>query len=264
MKYLSDAQYQQFQADGYLVVPSFLTPDDLRGVRDDIQGILDANANLETDSHGLNLEKVDGRTFEEDAKVAGPGRVRKITPCIALVPTAGRIFTGGKMLDCMEDVMGADIYYHSSKAMLKPARGGSAKPWHQDAAYWRDYGSNQVTIWIAIHDSTEENGCVWAIPGSHKHGIIPHIKRELQVEESWIDLTKAVPVEVPAGGLLIFHSLVLHMSHTNHSDRPRWAIICDYDCLPNPALDLGNWRSPDQREDGVWPLRVSEAAIAVV
>ena len=262
MKYLSDAQYEQFQRDGYLVVPNFLTQDELQGVRDDIQAILDANASLEHDDHGLNLERVDGRTFEEDAVVAGPGLVRKITPSMTRIATAGQIFTSEKMLDCMEDVMGTDIYYHSSKAMLKPAHGGSAKPWHQDAAYWREYGSNQITIWIAIHDATEENGCVWAIPGSHKLGLIPHVKRELQVEESRIDLAKAAPVEVPAGGLLIFHSLVLHMSHTNHSDKPRWAIICDYDCLPNPPLDLDR-RVPGQREDGVWLLRESSAALAV-
>ena len=265
MKYLNDAQYEQFQRDGFLVVTEFLTAGELEGVRDDIQGILDANSRLDADTGGLNLEKVDGRTFEEDAKVAAPGLVRKITPSMTLIPTAGQIFTSEKMLDCMEDVMGADIYYHSSKAMLKPANGGSAKPWHQDAAYWREYGSNQITIWIAIHDATKENGCVWAIPGTHKLGLIPHIKRELQVEESRVDLSQAVPVEVPAGGMLIFHSLVRHMSHINYSDKPRWAIICDYDCLPNPAIDVGyDSQMPGQREDRVWPLRQSNREAAMV
>ena len=66
-----------------------------------------------------------------------------------------------------------------------------------------------------------------------------------------------------SGGLLIFHSLVLHMSNKNESDKPRCAIICDYDPEPNPMLDLCYLRKSDiprykgLREDGVWPLRVA-------
>src|SRR5690606_5264195 len=86
-------------------------------------------------------------------------------------------------------------------------------------------------------DADEANGCVWAIPGSHRLGLIPHVGRELQVENSRIDVAQARPVPVRAGGLLIFHSLTLHMSHRNTSDRDRWAIICDYDSLPNPPID---------------------------
>lgn len=157
----------------------------------------------------------------------------------------------------MEDLMGPNIYYHSSKVMFKPP-GGSAKPWHQDAAYWRQFDPNQITVWIAMDNATQENGCIWAIPGSHKLGHIPHVKAELQVEESRIDLNDAVPVPVPAGGLLIFHSLVLHQSGKNDSDKTRWAIICDYDCLPNGAHDLHGTIMPGLREDGVWPLREAE------
>lgn len=258
MKFLSEAQFEQFQRDGYLVIDQFLTPDEVASVRSGIKRVCDERADMTSDRDGFNLEKVGGDSFNPQARAVAPGRFRKIQGAVFHVPEVRDAFTGEKMLDCMEDLMGGNIYYHSSKVMFKPPHGGAAKPWHQDAAYWRHYASKQITVWIAIDDATQENGCVWAIPGSNHLGLIPHVKTELQVEESRIDLSKAAPVPVMSGGLLIFHSLVLHMSHANNSDKPRCAIICDYDCEPNPGIDgvkgMGG--------EGVWPLRETATVTA--
>ena len=266
MKYLNTEQIEQFGRDGYLVIENFLSTEETARVKSDIARVSDEVAHLEKDVRGFNFERADGGSYADSQEIR-KGVLRKIQGAVYHVGEVKNVFTGDKMLDCMEDLMGAHesyqgIYYHSSKVMFKPPQ-GVAKPWHQDAAYWRDYASNQITVWIAIDDASEENGCVWAIPGSHKNGIIPHIKQELQVEESRIDLSKAVPVPVPAGGLLIFHSLVLHMSQKNESDKSRWAIICDYDCLPNPAIDVHDVEKPSEMdENNVWPLRVAEAVAA--
>lgn len=262
LKYLTQEQIEQFKEDGYLVIDKFLSPEETARVKADIARVSDEVAHLEGDQRGFNFERADGAAMYEDVAIR-KGVLRKIQGAVFHVPEVKNVFTGEKMLDCMEDLMGPEIYYHSSKVMFKPPQ-GVAKPWHQDAAYWRDYASNQITVWIAIDDASEENGCVWAIPGSHKLGLIPHVKKELQVEESKIDLSKAIPVPVHAGGLLIFHSLVLHMSQKNESDKTRWAIICDYDCLPNPSIDSHQEGEVLQQmdENKVWPLRTREAVPA--
>jgi len=259
VKYLTPEQLERFQHDGFLVIEDFLSPAEVERTREDIARVSAEVADLEHDVRGFNFERQNGAGAFEDVAIRR-GVLRKIQGAVFHVPEVAGVFTSDKILDCMEDLMGPDIYYHSSKVMFKPP-GGVAKPWHQDAAYWRDYASNQITVWIAIDDATEENGCVWAIPESHKLGLIPHVKRELQVEDSQIDVQKAVPVPVPAGGLLIFHSLVLHMSQKNDSDKTRWAIICDYDCLPNPIIDAIDDASykPEALREHVWPLRVREA-----
>lgn len=253
MRYLTPKQYEQYERDGYLVIADFLSAQQLQAVRTEIARVQEEQAGLTRDTGGFNLEKVGGDTFNVDAPALRPGMLRKIQGAVFYLASVKEVFTTGKMLDCMEDIMGPELYYHSSKVMFKPANGGAAKPWHQDAAYWRQFAPKQVTVWIAIDDATEENGCIWAIPGSHKLGLIPHVAKELQVPESRLDLTQAVPVPVRAGGLLIFHSLVLHMSKANTSDKPRCAIICDYDCLPNPAQD-------SRGAVGVWPLRSAATA----
>jgi len=263
MKHLNSRQFNQYQRDGFIVIDGFLSQEEVACVKQGIDRVCKQNADLTTDYSGFNLEKVNDESFDSKVPPKQAGMLRKIQGAVFEVPAVKDVFVSMKMLDCMEDIMGSDIYYHSSKVMFKPANGGAPKPWHQDAAYWKNYASNQVTVWIAIDDATEENGCVWAISGSHKLGLIPHVQKELQVEESKIDLSKAAPVPVMAGGLLIFHSLVLHMSKKNTSNKPRWAIICDYDCLPNPSIDGHGRRLPGILENGVWPLRVkSSQAVA--
>jgi len=262
LKQLTPEQIERFENDGYLVIENFLSPEEVAHTRAGIARVSDEVAGLDGDIRGFNFERQNGAGGFENVAIR-KGVLRKIQGAVFHVPELAEVFTGEKMLDTMEDLMGPNIYYHSSKVMFKPP-GGVAKPWHQDAAYWRDYASNQITVWIAIDDASEENGCVWAIPQSHQLGLVPHVKKELQVEDSQIDLSKAMPVPVPAGGLLIFHSLVLHMSKRNESDKTRWAIICDYDCLPNAAIDAYETAAvmPEALVDNVWPLRVGEVVPA--
>jgi phytanoyl-CoA hydroxylase len=259
MKYLTQEQYDRFQDDGTLVIDGFLTPAELQSAIGGVDRVCRERAGATRDDDGFQLEKVDDNSFDHTAQPKSPGMFRKIQPAIR-IPELRDVFTSRKMIGCMQDLMGPDVYYHSSKVMFKPAHGGAAKPWHQDAAYWRHFEPRQITIWIALDVATEENGCVWAIPGSHKHGLIPHIKEEQQVEEPLVDVKKAVPVPVKPGGLLIFHSLVLHMSKKNTSDKNRRAIICDYDCLPNPNIDMPLGTVGDA--NGVWKLS-SKSAVTV-
>ncbi|HYE07636.1 MAG TPA: phytanoyl-CoA dioxygenase family protein [Planctomycetota bacterium] len=256
MKYLSPGQIERFERDGYLVIDGFLDPAEVARVEAGIARVAGGASGLVRDRGGFNLEKVGDASFDTTAAAKRPGMLRKIQGAVFAVPEVREVFTGARMLDCMEDLMGPSIHYHSSKVMFKPARGGAPKPWHQDAAYWTQFASKQITVWIAIHDADEANGCVWAIPGSHRLGLIPHAEVELQVREAQIDVAKAAPVPVRRGGLLIFHSLVLHMSKRNESDRDRWCIICDYDPEANPTIDR---REGDPAEgpdaQGLWTLR---------
>ncbi len=56
-------------------------------------------------------------------------------------------------------VCNSDHYFHAS---VVP---------HQDATFlWMDGVLKVMGLWIALEDATEENGCLWFIPGSHKGG----------------------------------------------------------------------------------------------
>ncbi len=56
----------------------------------------------------------------------------------------------------------------------KPAYVGSVVPYHQDNAYFNLTPPDSVTCWIALDDSSQENGCVYYARGSHREGLRPH------------------------------------------------------------------------------------------
>ena len=146
---------------------------------------------------------------------------------------------GGKVLDVVEDLIGSEIYYHSSKLMCKPARGGRRKPWHQDFAYWADMNAKQVTVWMAVDAATRENGCMQVIPGSHRRGLIPHHQLEdYMIDETGIEDENIVVAEMDPGDVLVFNVLTLHASDPNHSEAPRLSAIIDFDSQPKPKRGL--------------------------
>ena len=57
----------------------------------------------------------------------------------------------------------------------QPGRNDAVFGWHQDQAYWIDTDDRRTaTCWLAVDDSTVENGCLQFLPGSHREPVRPH------------------------------------------------------------------------------------------
>ena len=57
----------------------------------------------------------------------------------------------------------------------QPGRADAVFGWHQDQAYWIDTDDRRTaTCWLAVDDSTIENGCMQFLPGSHREPVRPH------------------------------------------------------------------------------------------
>ncbi|HEY3234827.1 MAG TPA: phytanoyl-CoA dioxygenase family protein [Polyangiaceae bacterium] len=233
MKTLSGAQLDFYREQGYLVIQPFLSDSEVGRLKSAILRVASERADSTIDHGGFNLERA--RDAEGDISSGvpiQPGLLRKIQEVTECVPEVAEFCASDRALDLVEDLIGPDIYYHSSKVMFKPASHGSAKPWHQDHGYWSDTKPEQVTLWLALDDASPENGCVRLIPGSHRWGPIRHYKKELQVDEEGLPKAPMLVAAMRAGSLLAFHALTLHSSLPNRSDRSRWALLLTYD--PNP------------------------------
>ena len=75
--------------------------------------------------------------------------------------------------------------------------------------------------------------------GSHELGRIDHV---LTGEQAGADMERVaeiqkrlelVYVEMEPGDTLFFHCNLLHRSDQNHSDHPRWSMICCYNAARN-------------------------------
>lgn len=116
-------------------------------------------------------------------------------------------------------------------ALFKPPGIGREKPWHQDHAYFNvPEGTPVVGIWMALDDTTLENGCMVFQPGGHLDGPVPHFsRRDWQICDSDV-LAKggSVAAPLPAGGALIFDGLTPHGTPSNRSGQRRRAIQFHY------------------------------------
>ncbi|GIH28957.1 protein involved in biosynthesis of mitomycin antibiotics/polyketide fumonisin [Acrocarpospora phusangensis] len=129
-----------------------------------------------------------------------------------------------------------NVQLHHTKIFVKPAEKGSPFPMHQDAAHFAHTSDAVGAAIFHFDDAPEEKGCVRVMPGSHKHGLLPHIEEggwHLPLAE-W-PLEAATPVEAEAGDVLFFSYLTVHGSGINTSDEARttWLVqFRDPEALP--------------------------------
>jgi len=126
------------------------------------------------------------------------------------------------MVDVLTSVIGQNVKCMQSMLFIK-ASGKPGQAWHQDEYFIPTRDRSLTGGWIALDDATVENGCLWVIPGSHKHGIIwpTHYQKDMRfdcTEEAFNFPYRdedAVPVEVKAGTIVFFNGYLLHRSLPN-------------------------------------------------
>ena len=83
-----------------------------------------------------------------------------------------------------------------------------------------------------------ENGTVRLIPGSHRNGIIPHVRQPGSNDLAGAPAgEQGVIVEAKAGDVVAFSSLTLHATGANRSAAPRRVYLAQY--TPEAMLDPG-------------------------
>lgn len=147
-----------------------------------------------------------------------------------------------RVVDSVEQLLGGEAYHYHSKMILKDAKVGGAWAWHQDYGYWYQNGllfPDLYSVMIAVDRATIENGCLQVLKGSPRMGRINHI---LTGDQAGADLERVeaakqelelVHCEMEPGDALFFHANTLHCSAPNHSDHPRWSLICCYNAAAN-------------------------------
>ena len=111
---------------------------------------------------------------------------------------------------------------YGDQLFMKSPVTGTAQPWHQDSASWRDiFPMDLVTAWTAIDDATLDNGCLRFVPGTHRWGMLSGQRLSHFIDDLETERWPAVPVPVRAGGISFHHSLTLHTSKNTSPTRRR-------------------------------------------
>jgi ectoine hydroxylase-related dioxygenase (phytanoyl-CoA dioxygenase family) len=164
-----------------------------------------------------------------DRTDAGDALPRKINHPFLLDKRFRDFVLDTRLVDTISGLIGQTPLICTDQIFMKPPRFGSAKPYHQDNAYFKCSPADHViTAWIALDDVDASNGCLRYIDGSHKGEILPHVpipgeEHNLAPQRELIDLRKESLAIVGKGGVVFHHSVTLHTSHRNESDRWRRA-----------------------------------------
>jgi len=125
------------------------------------------------------------------------------------------------------------VRFWHDQLFCKPPKQGGVVAWHQDYSYWtRTKPVAHLTCWCTLDDSTKENGCLQYVPGSKNWGLLkkPALAGNLMSIVDYLTPQQQaefnpIPVEVKAGEAIFHHSLTLHGSGENKSDKPRRAFV---------------------------------------
>jgi hypothetical protein len=136
-------------------------------------------------------------------------------------------------------LLGPQAAFAGDHTIYKPSFIGGPTPWHQDEAFREpEFDYEEISIWIAMTNTTVENGAMAYIPESHLAGVLPHrlhggAKNANTIECcAGFDPNSAEVKPIPAGAMIIHHGRTVHGAAANLSATPRLGYILQYSTPP--------------------------------
>jgi non-heme Fe2+,alpha-ketoglutarate-dependent halogenase len=145
-------------------------------------------------------------------------------------PWARKLALHPRVLDAVEDIIGPDILAHGSGLFWKPPRDPAYVSWHQDGFNAKLSEMRYVTAWLALTDSSPDNGCMRVVRGSHGEGISSHEFTSVSPDNigtggleiaRQVDESEATDITLGPGEMSLHHAAIVHGSNPNTSHRPR-------------------------------------------
>lgn len=206
---------EQFRTDGVVRLPSFLSADEIdaleaafdRYISDVVPKLPPGDAFYETQGERRALKQLQ-RIEQHDAELAG-------------------LCQRDKVVRLAELLLDGPVHSSGVEWFNKPAEIGKPTPPHQDGFYFCLVPDEALTLWIALEDIDEANGCLRYVRGSHLQPTRDHGRSEVLGFSQTIldfgpaDLDRQYVARLKRGDALAHHSGTIHWAEANRSTRSR-------------------------------------------
>lgn len=215
------SELSQFQAEGYTIFRDVLDRDLIGEASEHVDWLLARNPHLRP-------EQLDKDLVTDD-------------------PFWVRLVGDDRLLDVAEKFIGPNIALFASHYISKPPFEGKAVLWHQDGAFWPLEPMEVVTLWLAIDESTPENGCMRVLPGTHKLELqqMEDSKEDALFDKvtpaQFIDESKAVDLVLAPGDVSVHNPNIVHGSKANFSAKRRCGLTIRYIPTTTRIVCEGQW-----------------------
>lgn len=223
---VTDADRAAFARDGYVHLPAVLSAAELA----DVAAVYDRFLRRDIDVPGKDFN--DMTTGEHGTDPTGYSIINVMLPRVYFPEWQGNIYER-RAESIARQLCGEGMTIDFDQLLAKqPFKADAVFGWHQDQAYWVDTDDRRTaTCWLAVDDSTMDNGCMQFLPGSHREPVRPHHPLHGDREKSHTLVTDLrpddvmVPVEIRRGDITVHNEGVLHGSGGNQSANYRRAYI---------------------------------------
>ena len=165
-----------------------------------------------------------------------------------LLPWAARLARDPRILDKVEDLLGPDILIFTSTFFIKEPHSPTIAAWHQDSTYYGLEPKEEVAVWVALTEASEEAGCMDALSFRGRPRQLSHVSRvvENSVNRAGQVITEPLeegtPVAMPLkpGWFSMHHGLCPHRSGPNTSSHRRIGLGFNY--IPTHVRPSGSVR----------------------
>lgn len=240
---------EQYEEEGYVIIKNFFGSQLILDVRAELAKLVDQQADSLLASgkitNALPNEPFETRLYRlyENCLDSAPIVFRRELH----LPSLFGYFFNSDLLDIVEAILGPEIrlYPNYSVRPKMPEWEGTLVWWHQDGGYTRywDHSDEPVetpdvenlrmlNLWSPLVPAREENGCMQFVPGTHRLGVVPHVKRKYYLEIVDPKFTplfeQAVSIELDPGDMVLFSNLLFHQGLPNRTKAIRWNIDWRY------------------------------------
>ena len=213
--FMTPAHAGFYQQQGFIIAENAVSPDRIEALRSDATAICRGNHGAFNGLLGHHENQTDEQVLRQYLCIHFPHKISEIMYEALAYPAMVEVLTGtiGPNVKCMQSML-------FIKAAGKPGQA-----WHQDEFYIPTRDRSLTGGWIAMDDAHTGNGCLWVIPGSHRHGVLwpqhQHEDKRFDCAGEAIDFPytdeDAIPVEVKAGSIVFFNGYLLHRSLPNQA-----------------------------------------------
>jgi phytanoyl-CoA hydroxylase len=249
MGMLTSDQLQSFNSQGYLVIESFASEDEIQSMINRMEQLVDefdpsstvaifSTKNQEKSTYDYFFESAERvsfffeeKAFGDDGNLKQPKQLslNKVGHALHEIEPAFKKFSSSEKASSLMSSLGykRPVIMQSMYIFKQPGIGGEVVP-HQDNSFIYTEPQTCTGLWLALEDATILNGCLWAIPGSHKNGLLRRFVRDengvkFDRPSPSYDQKDFVPIEVKAGSLVVIHGDLIHQSFENQSTKSRHA-----------------------------------------
>ena len=202
----------RYRDDGFVSFPGFVSGDQLgelianvdRFIADVVPGLLPEKVFYDDKNESASLKQIQ-RMGDHD-------------------PWFRELFTASPFREVAEALIGGPVRPMNMQYFNKPPGFSKPTPPHQDGYYFMLRPCSALTMWLALDDVDEANGCVRYVRGSHRRGMREHSRtgtlgfsQGISGYPNQHDIKDEVAMPAQSGDLLVHDAMTIHRADENRS-----------------------------------------------